>query len=127
MAPDKDKIRLSEELSRMAKECEKGPVTVLQLLHTLGTQGHSLIALFFAVPFLLPMPLPGLSIPFGLVIAFAGGQMMLKKEPWLPQFLLKKELSSEMVAKVLNSGSKILTKMERFLGRAGIYFTPTRR
>jgi hypothetical protein len=117
-----DKIRLSDELKRMAEECSKGPVTVFELLKTLGAQGHSLVSLFFAFPFLLPMPLPGLSIPFGLVIAFAGFQMVMQKKPWLPDFLLRKELSSEMIGKVLNTSSKILKKMERFFKPRGHLF-----
>jgi hypothetical protein len=38
-----------------------------------------------AFPFCTPIPLPGFSLPFGLVIAIIGLRLALGQKPWLPR------------------------------------------
>jgi hypothetical protein len=39
-------------------------------------------------PFCTPLPRPGLSIPFGLVVAFIGLGLSLGQKPWLPAMIV---------------------------------------
>lgn len=71
--------------------------------------------MLISLPFLTPIPLPGFSIPFGLVIAVIGARMALGQKPWLPQKLLARKLPAGFLAKVMAGASRVLRFLERFL------------
>ena len=68
-----------------------------------------------ALPFLTPIPLPGFSIPFGLVVAIIGARMALGQQPWLPQKLLSRELPAGFLAKLLAAAGRVVKFLEWFL------------
>jgi hypothetical protein len=74
-----------------------------------------MVCLVFSIPFLLPVPLPGLSTVFGLVIGFAGSQILLGKDPWVPQSWRKRQISTHIVARILELLGKILLRTETII------------
>lgn len=113
---------LSFELQQLKKHLNKERISLGELLSFLGDNSHVLLAIVFAIPFLLPVPIPGLSIAFGLVIAFAGGAMALAKPPWLPKFLLKREFSSALLIKILDKAIRLSRFMEKIVKPRGTLF-----
>jgi hypothetical protein len=68
--------------------------------------------IFLALPFCTPIPIPGLSTVFGLVIALIGFRLALRKKPWLPASLLDKQLPPRFFTKILSAGSWIFRMLE---------------
>ena len=61
-------VRLSEIIRHLSLLCKRDDLTIGEFLRELNVYGHMLVCLIFSVPFLFPVPLPGLSTIFGFVI-----------------------------------------------------------
>lgn len=120
--PPGHRCRLSEELEEVLRLAEGSTVTARVLVDHLATRGHALLAFFLALPFLQPVPLPGVSTPFGGAIALLGVLMALDRPPWLPKRLLDRELSSLWVVRIVRSGQRLLQRAERFIKPRGLWF-----
>jgi hypothetical protein len=68
--------------------------------------------MLLALPFCLPIPLPGMSVPFGLLIAFFGARMAFGKGIWLPQIILSKKAKSSHIKKIVHKTLKLVKKMQ---------------
>jgi len=107
------KDKLSEVFLNLAHQCEHNPelMSLGELLDRLNARGHFLVCLVFASPFLLPIPLPGLSTAFGFVTLIAAAQIVLNSEPWIPRAWEAKKLPRS-TAQLFASFARILTKIE---------------
>lgn len=114
--------RLSEELEQVLRLADGKTVTARVLVDHLSTRGHALLAFFLVIPFLQPVPLPGVSTPFGAAVALLGLLMALGRPPWLPKRWLDHELSSGLVIKIVRSGQRLLQRTERFIRPRGQWF-----
>lgn len=106
---------LSSQLARLATGFSTRPVRLGELTDVLQLRGYNALLLFLAFPFITPVPLPGLSTLFGLVIAMLGLRMVLAQKPWLPERLTSKELSSRLLPKLLLATSHGFRRMEKLL------------
>jgi hypothetical protein len=91
-ATDEQATRFSTELRSLAEKYEGKPVQLETLFEATKGRGYNLLLLLIAFPFVTPVPLPGLSIPFGVALAILGTRMALGQKPWLPQKLLRRQL-----------------------------------
>ncbi len=73
------------------------------------------MTLFLAAPFILPIPLPGVSMPFGIMIMIFGGALATGWDPYLPKRLLDRPLPGDTVRKLSRSASKVFRKAEKYL------------
>jgi hypothetical protein len=71
--------------------------------------------LLLALPFITPIPLPGLSVPFGLAIALIALRLSLGQRPLLPKSLQRRELPAGFIGKVFTFAEKVLRFLEKFL------------
>lgn len=70
------------------------------------------LLVILALPSALPVPAPGYSIPFGIVIIILAVQIIIgRKYPWLPQKILNKEIN---IKKFRSGVSKINTFIQFF-------------
>lgn len=92
------------------------------LVDHLSTRGHALLAFFLALPFLQPVPLPGLSTPFGAAIAVLGLLMALGRPTWLPRRWLRRDLPSAQLVRIVRTGQRLLRRVERFIKPRGVWF-----
>jgi len=104
--------KLSDEFNRLSKLCEGNTVTLLTLLKSIRLRGHALLTLFLAFPFMLPIPVPGLSVLFGLMIMYAGIRIALGQKPWLPRKWLRRKLPASIFAKIFTAGEKVFRRFE---------------
>ncbi|MEO5959447.1 MAG: exopolysaccharide biosynthesis protein [Opitutaceae bacterium] len=107
--------KLSDEFAMILREFEVETVTLREVMNLLHGRGYVLLVMLLALPFCTPIPLPGLSTPFGLVILLIGVRLALGAKPWLPQRLLDTKLSPKFFAKVFAATRKILLWLERLL------------
>lgn len=108
-------LRTSEKLAEIAAALPAEGLTMRELIVLAGPDGLLLLTLLFNLPFLLPIPVPGLSTPFGLMVLLMGIGVALNRVPWIPGPLLKRPLSSLTVRTILERGSRIFRWIERFV------------
>jgi hypothetical protein len=66
------------------------------------------------IPFLLPVSIPGSSLPFGAVIALNAVSLITRRSPWLPERLRHRRLAAAQVVSVLAKGSRLLARLEQW-------------
>ncbi len=106
---------LSVELHGLAEEFQHHAVTVDEVIGVLQERAYTLLILLFALPFCAPVTLPGLSTPFGLIIAIVAGRFALGLPPWLPQRLRRTVLPPRFFRRLLGGASRIIGLLERVL------------
>ncbi len=107
--------RLSEELEGLLTLAPGQPLTVQQIVEHLHFRGLPALVVLLCVPFLFPMAIPGLSIPFGLAIALCGLRLGIGRGFWMPDFILRREVSAELLRKLVGGAAAFYRKIERFV------------
>lgn len=105
----------STELRRLIERFGDRPVPLGELFEATQGRGYQLLLLLITLPFVTPVPLPGFSIPFGVVVALLGVRMALGQKPWLPQRLLSRELPPRFLGKFLGAAHRVVEVLEYFL------------
>jgi hypothetical protein len=86
-----------------------------ELLERLGERGLLLLSIMLTLPFLLPISIPGSSIPFGMVIALNGIGLILHRAPWLPDRLMRHHSDARHLASLLEKGAGLFRRLERLI------------
>lgn len=102
----------SEFLSEARSLARKKDLTLRELHDLIGPRGHLLLTLTFALPFAQPVPLPGLSVPLGLLIFLAGIFMAMDRPPWLPERLAKLAIPSRTLTVIFASLETVSRRLE---------------
>jgi hypothetical protein len=111
----KSQLKFSHELQELALRFANRPVRLSELLDATQGRGFNLLLLMIGLPFLSPIPLLGVSTPFGFVVLFIGARLALGRQPWLPQRLLRRELPARFIARVLAASIRMAHWMEVLL------------
>lgn len=106
---------LSEEIEGLIAAFGEHPVTLREVMAVLRGRAYILLLLLLALPFCTPIPLPGLSTPFGVVIAVIGFRLALNRKPWLPDRLLDTVLPAGFFSRVLRGARRLVRWMEALL------------
>lgn len=102
----------SADLHAVAVRFEEHPAQLGELLEATKDRGYHLLLFVIALPFVGPVPLPGFSIPFGLAVAVIGARMAVNRAPWLPGWLLHRQLPPRVLAQTLRGAGRIVTLLE---------------
>ena len=117
--------RLSVELLDLAEAYEDREVSLRELMERLAGRVYTLMLVLLSLPFCQPIPLAGLSVPFGAVIALLGLRFALQKHPWLPRFLTETKIPRKFLPPTLRAGSKIVRALEKIMHpRLPWFFVP---
>ncbi len=108
--------KLKEEILDLI-ECSRRQetISVKEIILSLPGKGRALILVFLSLPFCQPLQIPGLSIPFGLLIALFGIRIAFGKHIWLPKIVLSKKLPSAAVEKIADKCLKLLVGIEHLI------------
>ncbi|HEY8995526.1 MAG TPA: exopolysaccharide biosynthesis protein [Lacunisphaera sp.] len=117
--------KLSEELAALRASAGERAITLREVILTLGGRAYLLLVLLLSMPFITPIPIPGLSTPFGLAIALIAFRLSLGQRPLLPKKLQRKVLPAGFLAKVFRFTEKVLRFFERFLRPRFTFLTDT--
>jgi hypothetical protein len=115
--------KLSEVIERLIAEFQTRPVTLREVIVVLQGRAYNLLMLLLAIPFLLPLPLPGLSTLLGTVIAVIALRLTLGQKPWLPQRLLDRELPPKFFPTLLSGARRVLRFLEVMLKPRMLWLT----
>jgi hypothetical protein len=107
--------RLSQELVRLVELFSQREVRLRELVEVLHGRGYMLLLFLVSLPFCTPVPLMGLSTPFGLLVAVIGFRLMLRQQPWLPARLLDLRLPPRFLSAVLRGSRRIVAVLEWLL------------
>ena len=104
---------LSDNLASLVE----GPADVVSIrimVERVGDKGFGILLVVLSLPSALPVPAPGYSTPFGILLALLGIQMIAgRTTPWLPKKALDKEVSREFAGKMVRSANRFLHFTER--------------
>ncbi|MDJ0555821.1 MAG: exopolysaccharide biosynthesis protein [Microcoleaceae cyanobacterium MO_207.B10] len=106
--------KLSVELQRYFFDEERAAkVTLGDIIDLAGERIFGFLFVILALPSALPVPAPGYSIPFGILLLLLAVQLIVgSKTPWLPKSWLNNSISLNKVQGVLKAGIPWLQKIE---------------
>lgn len=95
-------------------------ITVGEFIDQFADRGFGVIILLCTLPNLLPMNIPGISLPFSIVIVFFTLQWMLNyKHPWLPRFVRKRDFEEKAFSQAIVRITPYIRKMEMIIKPRG--------
>lgn len=107
--------RLSDELESLLALEPGRPLALRRIVEHLHFRGLPAVIVLLCVPFLFPVSIPGLSIPFGLAIALCGLRLGIGHGLWMPEFLLRREVSPEFLNKLVGGAVKFYRRVEKLV------------
>lgn len=108
-----DEKRFTETLRSIECRAAEGPVSIGELVTLCGRQGHAFLAIFLVLPFLQPLPLPGVSSAIGVVLAILGVFVALQRPPWVPDRLARVVVEPDVVLRICTGLEKLMTRLEK--------------
>jgi hypothetical protein len=106
--------RLSAELQQFFFQESRSPqVTLLEILQLAGERTFGFLFILLAFPSALPVPAPGYSTPFGILIFLLAVQLVAgRTRPWLPERFKSRALQLKQVQQILQPGLPWLRRIE---------------
>ena len=107
--------RLSEKLAQLL-EANSSPdgITLNHLLERTDGRGFYLVVILLALPFIIPLAIPGVSTVLGLSVALLSLKLAFGVTPRLPNLMGNRRLSPDFQKKVLRGSVKIVRIVEKF-------------
>ncbi|MFP4166861.1 MAG: exopolysaccharide biosynthesis protein [Opitutales bacterium] len=114
--PVSDPPSLAEALEQLLRKEGTEGASVGGVVLAVREKGFGLVLLILSLPSALPVPAPGYSTPFGIVIALIALQMLVGRHSiWLPAQLRRIPISAEATDKMVRAASRILPRIERLI------------
>jgi hypothetical protein len=107
--------RVSAVLSEVIRAMPAEGLTLRELLDRLGDRGLLILCMVLTMPFLLPVSIPGSSIPFGVLIALIAVGLVTHRVPWLPDRLMNRRLSRGHLVPMLEKGGRLFVRLEKLI------------
>lgn len=108
--------KLSTELDRAFLQAESNePVKLRDLFELAGERTFGFLFVLLALPSALPVPAPGYSTPFAIVLCFLAAQLVAgSPQPWLPEKWLDRSIGRDKLRGILSKGMPWLKRVEIF-------------
>ncbi|KAF0094573.1 MAG: Exopolysaccharide synthesis ExoD [Puniceicoccaceae bacterium 5H] len=107
---------LSEDFRNLLAGSENQPLNLGSLVDRVGEKGFGMLLVLLALPSALPIPAPGYSTPFGIMLAILAGQMIVgKRMPVFPERFRKMRLNRKLADNMLSFAAKVFAKLEWFI------------
>ena len=107
--------RISDALRRLLREANGRAMTIREMVNILHGRGLQFVVILLCLPFLAPVSIPGISMPFGLAIALSGLRIAFGHRPWLPKFILNRRISFSVLEKMVHFGCAIYERVEKVI------------
>ena len=105
----------SNIISKIPEKIKKDEVTLKDFLELIGKSGRLITCMVLAVPFLIPISIPGTGIVAGLIIFIISTSLMFDKDYLVPSRLMNYKMSKKRLIKLLNATFRLLTRMEKYI------------
>jgi len=117
--------KLSEEMAALKARSEESALTLREAIVLLGVRAYTLLLIMLSLPFMTPIPLPGLSTPFGLAMGLIALRLMLGQKPWLPERILSRPIPQGFFGKVFSFAAGVIRILEKLLKPRMVFLTDT--
>jgi hypothetical protein len=107
--------KLSDELAELHARAGDRAVPLREVIYVLGTRAYLLLVILLALPFIQPVPLPGLSTPLGLAIVLIALRLSLGQKAWLPMKIQRAKLPAGFFGQVVRVTERLLRFLESVL------------
>ncbi|MGB9979414.1 exopolysaccharide biosynthesis protein [Methanobacterium sp.] len=114
MSETKSKECFSISLEDISSKIPNDGITIREFLDMMGNRGGLIICLILATPFLIPVSIPGSSIPFGLGIMFIGISRIFNRY-LIPGPIMNYKLPRDNLLKILKGTMNVLGKLEKYI------------
>jgi hypothetical protein len=106
--------RLSTVLEGLlAREHSEAGLTLGEVFQRMGDRGFGLLLVVLSLPSALPIPAPGYSTPFGILIALLAVQMLMgRATPWLPERAARMKLHGKFIDAMLGFFTRFFDRLE---------------
>jgi len=121
-------MKLSDNVEEIfAHPGADGMVSVRELLDRVSHKSYGVFLAILALPSALPLPAPGYSVPFGLLLLTLGVQMIRNREhPWFPESVLDRRMKADGNPKLVAGMVRFLRFFEYFIRpRLSVVYTNT--
>jgi hypothetical protein len=111
---DATRENLSDTLGKLlARERADEALTLGEVFERIGDRGFGLLLIILSLPSALPVPAPGYSTPFGILIAVLAVQMLSgRRSPWLPRRAAQTRLHGKFLDGMRAFFAKFFGKVE---------------
>ncbi len=107
--------KLSQQLEEFITVANPEGLTFGELLDALRLRGFGLLFVVLSLPSALPIPAPGYSTPFAVVIILLALQIIAgRSSPIIPQWVHSRKISAKTIARIEKRGIPLLRLVERF-------------
>lgn len=91
-------------------------ITIADLLGLLGDRSMAALLIVLALPMVVPVPLPGISVAFGIPMALIAAQLALGlRQIWLPSSLLRRSIDRASLLAIVERVLPFLRKLEKIV------------
>lgn len=108
-----DQKSCSQLLFDLLQTIPRDGMSVRTLIHSLGERGLLMSCMIFCLPSMVPIPLPGISMPQGFIIGLIGLGLLLNRAPMLPDRLLEFRLAHRSLFLILEKGTRLFARIEK--------------
>ncbi len=112
-------------LESLENQARQKPLKLKEVFEIIGERSHLVFILLLSLPFMQPIPLPGLSTVFGLMMIIVAIYNYLGKPVFLPARYKDKTISQPLLLSTLRVAETIWQFLEKFIRVRGSIFFKT--
>jgi hypothetical protein len=109
---DQNPVGAAMKMRHIADTTPEDGRTIDNLIDCLEHDGLLIAMMMLTLPFLLPVSIPGLSTPLGVVIVVLAISLMINKRIPLPSFLGNRRIKQSHIQSIALFAAKLLAKIE---------------
>lgn len=111
---------LSDLLERRASIIAHDRISVADMMDLFEERSMGGMLLLLSLPMALPVPIPGLSVPFGASMMIVAAQLAVgRRHAWLPRILARRTVGPDVFSKLIEHALPLLRRLERFVRPRG--------
>lgn len=103
----------TRDLDAILGLCTAAKVPLSAIEDILHARGFATMSLIICIPFIQPVPVPGLSLLFGLLHMAFGLRVALGQRGGLPPWLKRREIAGQTLANMVTGTKKVFAYVER--------------
>lgn len=115
MPPRASGWEIEPALQELLDAASGGTLTLADVLKRLGSRSTAVFLALFSVPFLLVIPLPGLSTIAGIPMAWLGWRLARGLPPWLPDRIARRTIPLRTLQRAVGALRSILGRIGHWL------------
>ena len=105
----------SQVIYEISSKIPDDGITLEEFLDIIGERGLFMSCMILTAPFLLPISIPGMSIPFGLAILLLSLRIVFNRPILIPETFMNHQISNHDMKLILNEILNILTPLEKYI------------